>query len=212
MKAIRQGKPLKKTITTNDCSRLQTSGLGEAENHAIGRNGRVNGKDNRVTTSEIPSPRNDLMKAISESKPLRKTMMSLEIKSPGKAVGEKKDLSEKGKPEEGKSEKEVIQGSVKPAVTTTIGTSLSPSKAPLKSHNKVVEALMERKPSERQSGEVGRCPGDSKKIQGLPVAHGLLFPPSEELFFGDDTNSTPAEVSDQISPCKKIGLKSIICP
>ena len=212
MKAIRQGKPLKKTITTNDRSRLQTSGLGEAENHAIGRNGRVNGKDNWVTTSEIPSSRNDLMKAISESKPLRKTMVSLETKSPGKAVREKKDLSEKGKPEEGKSEKEVIQGSVEPAATTTIGTSLSPSKAPLKSHNKVVEALMERKLSERQSGEVGRCPGDSRKIQGLPVAHGLLFPPSEELFFGDDTSSTPAEVSDQISPCKKIGLPSIMCP
>ena len=212
MKAIRQGKPLKKTITTNDRSRLQTSGLGEAENDAIGRNGRVNGKDNKVTTSEIPSSRNDLMKAISESKPLRKTMMSLETKSPGKAVGEKEDLSEKGKPEEGKSEKEVIQGSVEPAATTTIGTSLSPSKAPLKSHNKVVEALMERKLSERQSGEVGRCPGDSRKIQGLPVAHGLLFPPSEELFFGDDTSSTPAEVSDQISPCKKIGLPSIMCP
>ena len=212
MKAIRQGKPLKKTITTNDRSRLQTSGLGEAENDAIGRNGRVNGKDNKVTTSEIPSSRNDLMKAISESKPLRKTMVSLETKSPGKAVREKKDLSEKGKPEEGKSEKEVIQGSVKPAATTTIGTGLSPSKAPLKSHNKVVEALMERKLSERQSGEGGRCPGDSRKTQGLPVAHGLLFPPSEELFFGDDTNSTPAEVSDQISPCKKIGLPSIMCP
>ena len=207
MKAIRQGKPLKKTITTNDRSRLQTSGLGEAENHAIGRNCRVKGKDNRVTTSEIPSSRNDLMKAISESKPLRKTMVSLETKSPGKAVREKKDLSEKGKPEEGKSEKEVIQGSVEPAATTTIGTSLSPSKAPLKSHNKVVEALMERK-----SGEGGRCPGDSRKTQGLPVAHGLLFPPSEELFFGDDTNSNPAEVSDQISSCKKFGLKSIMCP
>ena len=212
MKAIRQGKPLKKTITTNDRSRRQTSGPGEAENHAIGRNGRVNGKDNRVTTGEIPSSRNDLMKAISESKPLRKTMVSLETKSYGKAVREKEDLSEKGKPEEGKSEKEAIQGSVKSAATTTIGTGLSPSKAPLKSHNKVVEALRERKLSERQSGEVGRCPGDSRKIQGLPVAHGLLFPPSEELSFGDDTNSTPAEVSDQISSCKKIGLKSIMCP
>ena len=87
MKAIRQGKPLKKTIT-NDRSRLQTSGLGEAESHSIGRNGRVNGKDNRVTTSEIPSSRNDLMNAISESKPLRKTMMSLETKSHGKAVSD----------------------------------------------------------------------------------------------------------------------------
>ena len=112
----------------------------------------------------------------------------------------------------GESEKEAIQGSGKPAATTTIGTGFSPSKAPLKSHNKVVEALRERKLSERQSGEVGRCPGDSRKIQGLPVAHGLLFPPSEELSFGDDTNSTPAEVSDQISSCKKIGLKSIMCP
>ena len=212
MKAIRQGKPLKKTISTNDRSRLQTTGLGEAENHAIGGNGRVNGKDNRVTTSEIPSSRNELMMAISESKQFRKTMMSLETKSPGKAVGEKEDLSEKGKPEEGKSEKEVIQGSVKPAATTTIGTGFSPSKAPLKSHNKVVEALMERKLSERPSEEGGRCLGDSRKIQGLPVAHGLLFPPSEELSFGDDTNSNPAEVSDQISSCKKIGLKSIMCP
>ena len=212
MKAIRQGKPLKKTISTNDRSRLQTSGLGEAENDAIGRNGRVNGKDNRVTTSEIPSSRNELMKAISESQPLRKTMVSLETKSPGKAVREKEDLSEKGKPGERKNEKEAIQGSVKSAATTTIGTGLSLSKAPLKSHNKVVEALMERKLSERQSEEGGRCLGDSRKIQGLPVAHGLLFPPSEELSFGDDTNSTPAEVSDQISSCKKIGLKSIMCP
>ena len=96
-----------------------------------------------------------------------------------------------------KSEDKAVQ-ETKPAVAkTTIGTTgNSPG---LKSHNKVVEALRERKLSAREPGgegggdEGGRktSQGDEegiKKEQGLSVAQGLLFPPSEASLQEMDTD------------------------
>ena len=86
MKAIQQGKTLKKTIT-NDRSGLHSSaavGGGGGESsvrvETIGKSDSVNGKENSVKMSERPS-RNELMKAIMESKPLRK--VSTEMNSNG---------------------------------------------------------------------------------------------------------------------------------
>ena len=99
-----------------------------------------------------------------------------------------------------KSEDKAIQ-ETKPAVAkTTIGMAgNSPGGLGLKSHNKVVEALRERKLSAREPGgegggdEGGRktSQGDEegiKKEQGLSVAQGLLFPPSEASLQEMDTD------------------------
>ena len=72
MKAIQQGKTLKKTIT-NDRSGLHSSSAGSnARVENLGNSdGAMLGKENGVKTSERPSG-NELMKAILEAKPLRK--------------------------------------------------------------------------------------------------------------------------------------------
>ena len=126
-----------------------------------------------------------------------------------------------------KSEGKAIQ-----ETKTTIGTmSNSPGGLGLKSHNRVVEALKERKLSARESGEGGggeikreqSLPGDQvndggiqtkqsnkgeirkgltvdqsndgeiKKEQGLTVAQGLLYPPSDGSL--QEMDSNPAKVS-----------------
>ena len=91
---------------------------------------------------------------------------------------------------------------------TTIGTmSNSPGGLGLKSHNRVVEALKERKLSARESGgrekeEIKKeqsLTGDQgndggiKKTKGLTVAQGLLFPPSHTSL--QEMDSNPAKVS-----------------
>ena len=70
MKAIQQGKTLKKTIT-NDRSGLHSSAsVGGAGSRVREENG-VRGKESGVRSSERPSG-NELMKSILEAKPLRK--------------------------------------------------------------------------------------------------------------------------------------------
>ena len=73
MKAIQQGKTLKKT-TTNDRSGLHSSSASgsSARVETLGKSdGVMLGKENGVKISERPSG-NELMKAILEAKPLRK--------------------------------------------------------------------------------------------------------------------------------------------
>ena len=75
LKAIQQGKTLKKTIT-NDRSGLHSSGASDSGSSArvetLGKSdGVMLGKENGVKISERPSG-NELMKAILEAKPLRK--------------------------------------------------------------------------------------------------------------------------------------------
>ena len=99
-----------------------------------------------------------------------------------------------------KSEDKAIQ-ETKPAVAkTTKGMEGdSPGGLGLKSHNRVVEALRERKLSAREPGGEGGGDeggiktrqdneGGIKKEQGLSVAQGLLFPPSEASLQEMDTD------------------------
>ena len=69
MKAIQQGKALKKTIT-NDRSGLHSSPA-SGSSARVENLGKSDGKENGVKTSERPSG-NELMKAILEAKSLRK--------------------------------------------------------------------------------------------------------------------------------------------
>ena len=71
MKAIQQGKTLKKTITNDRSGLHSSSSLGVVGGNVREENGVTTGEETGVKTSERPSG-NELMKAIREAKPLRK--------------------------------------------------------------------------------------------------------------------------------------------
>ena len=241
MKAIQEGKTLKKTIT-NDRSGLQRSPEihVRGERVSVGKSDAVKGKDNGgVKTSERPSG-HDLMKAILEAKPLGKASTGASVGQEeagleaglgagleaGLGAGPGNNLSEALRP--GGKQSEGIErenkgsksgGSVvceaKPVTKTTIEASGdSPSgQGGLRSHNKVVEALKERK-GRKSLGEIGKGEEAKKenglraaqtndggektiqskekveKSQGLCVVQGLLYPPSSF----QDMDGNPAKV------------------
>ena len=251
MKAIQEGKTLKKTIT-NDGSGLHSSperGDVRGERVSMGKSDVVNGKENGgVKTSERPSG-NDLMKAILEAKPLRKASTGASAgqeaglgaglgagqgaepgagldaglgagQDAGLGAGPGNNLFEalrgEGKQSEGKERENTDWGSktgdsvvceAKPVTKTTKEAS-GDSPSGLRSHNKVVEALKERKGRKSlgeeakkenglraaQTNDGGKKTIQSKekveKSQGLCVVQGLLYPPSSF----QDMDGNPAKV------------------
>ena len=253
LKAIQEGKTLKKTIT-NDGSGLHSSperGDVRGERVSMGKSDVVNGKENGgVKTSERPSG-NDLMKAILEAKPLRKASTGASAgqeaglgaglgagqgaepgagldaglgagQDAGLGAGPGNNLFEalrgEGKQSEGKERENTDWGSktgdseAKPVTKTTKEAS-GDSPSGLRSHNKVVEALKERK-GRKSLGEIGKGEEAKKenglraaqtndgvkktiqskekveKSQGLCVVQGLLYPPSSF----QDMDGNPAKV------------------
>jgi len=121
----------------------------------------------------------------------------------GREKGEKRSEDLEREKGEWKSEEKAIQGTKPVAKTTIVIAGNSPGGSGLKSHNKVVEALKERKLSTRESGgeegfdkadKEGELKtrqgneGEIKKEQGLTVAQGLLYPPSEDSLQEMDGN------------------------
>ena len=263
LKAIQEGKTLKKTIT-KDGSGLHRSPEIHVRGECVsmGKSDVVNGKENGgVKNSERPSG-NDLMKAILEAKPLRKASTGASVgqeeagleaglgaglgagqgaepgagldaglgagQDAGLGAGPGNNLFEalrgEGKQSEGKERENTDWGSktgdsvvceAKPVTKTTKEASGdSPSgQGGLRSHNKVVEALKERK-GRKSLGEIGKGEEAKKenglraaqtndggektiqnkekveKSQGLCVVQGLLYPPSPF----QDMDGNPAKV------------------
>ena len=228
MKAIQEGKTLKKT-TTKDGSGLHRSPEihVRGERVSVGKSDAVKGKDNGgVKTSERPSG-NDLMKAILEAKPLRKASTGASVgQEAGLGAGPGNNLfgalrpggkQSEGIERENKGSKsgDSVVCEAKPVTKTTIEASGdSPSgQGGLRSHNKVVEALKERK-GRKSLGEIGKGEEAKKenglraaqtndggkktiqskekveKSQGLCVVQGLLYPPSSF----QDMDGNPAKV------------------